>query len=92
MEVNPNAGTSPLQNVTGRTPATAPAKPQVGDSASFRETDAVNGALLQTPDIRSDAVARARALIADAQYPPLSTIHAISKLVAANLNQDENPE
>ena len=92
MEVNPNAGTSPLQSVPGRTPATAPANPKVGDAASFQETDAVNGALLQTPEVRPEAVARAQALIADAQYPPLSTVHAISKLVAANLNQDESQE
>ena len=68
----------------------APAKPKVGDAASFQETDAVNGALLQTPDVRPEAVARARALIADPQYPPPSTINAISNLVAANLNRDES--
>jgi len=62
----------------------------VGDSASFQETDAVNDALLQTPNVRPEAVARARALIADVQYPPLSTINAISRLVAANLNRDES--
>lgn len=89
MEVNPNAGTNPLQSVPGRTPATAPANPKVGDAASFQETDAVNGALLQTPEVRPEAVARARALIADVQYPPLSTVNAISNLFAANLNRDE---
>jgi hypothetical protein len=90
MEVNPNAGVSPLQRATSRAPVTPPAKPQAGDSTSFQGTDAVNGALQQTPDVRPEAVSQARALINDAQYPPLSTIRTISQLLAGNLNEDEN--
>jgi hypothetical protein len=72
-------------------PTTAPAKSPASDSASFQGTDAVNTALQLAPEVRPEAVARARMLIADAQYPPASTINAISKLlVAANLNQDES--
>jgi hypothetical protein len=90
MEVNPNAGTSPLQGVTTKLPVVPPAKPQAGDSASFQGTDAVNSALQQTPDVRPEAVSRARALITDAQYPPQSMIHDISRLLAANLKQNES--
>ncbi|MGD0058532.1 MAG: hypothetical protein ABSD58_03850 [Verrucomicrobiia bacterium] len=50
----------------------------------------MNGALQQTPDVRPEAVSQARALINDAQYPPLSTIRTISQLLAGNLNEDEN--
>jgi hypothetical protein len=90
MEVNANTSTSPVQGVTGRTPVSPPAKPQAVDSASFQGVDAVNGALQQTPDVRPEVVSQARALIADAQYPPLPTIDAISKLLAENLKQNES--
>lgn len=92
MEVNPNAGTSPLQGVTNRAPVAPPAKPQAGDSTSFQGTDAVNGALQQIPDVRPEAVNQARALINDAQYPPLSAIHTISQLLAGNLNNEDDED
>ncbi|MGD1019098.1 MAG: hypothetical protein ABSA12_07235 [Verrucomicrobiia bacterium] len=50
----------------------------------------MNSALQQTPDVRPEAVSRARALITDAQYPPQSMIHDISRLLAANLKQNES--
>ncbi|HVM59863.1 MAG TPA: hypothetical protein VMV72_03270 [Verrucomicrobiae bacterium] len=90
MEVNSNAGTSPVQGVTARTPVTPSTKPQGSDSASFQGADAVNSALQQIPDVRPEAVTRARTLITNSQYPTESVIQSISRLFAARLNLDES--
>jgi hypothetical protein len=41
------------------------------------------------PDIRPDVVARARALVADPQYPPAETIRKIANLLAINFDSAE---
>jgi hypothetical protein len=94
MEVTPNAGTGPAQRVVGKQVRTQSAKAAASDSTSFREVNAIQSALQQTPDIRSQVVQRARALTGGEltgglRYPPLPTIQAISNLVAAKLNQHD---
>ena len=90
MEVKPNASTGAVRNTTDRAVASPRATAAVTDSASFQGADAVNAAVRQTPDVRPEAVAQARALIADQKYPPLSTINAISKLIGATVSQDNS--
>jgi hypothetical protein len=92
MEVNPNTGTSAAQSVTAKPLVTPPVKAVAADSASFRQADAVNSALQQTPDVRADAIAKARTLVSDPSFPPLSMVNAISKLIATKLNQDPPEE
>ncbi len=92
MEVTPNSGTGPAQRVTGKSPVTPRAKAAATDLASFRNTDAVNSALQQAPDIRPEAVQRATEQVADVQYPPLSTIKAISNLLALRASQNDGQE
>jgi hypothetical protein len=92
MEVNPNISPSAVPKVTAKPVATLSVKAAVGDSASFGRTDAVNNALQQVPDVRTDAVMRARALLDDNDFPPPLVLNAISKLIATQLNQNSPQE
>jgi hypothetical protein len=88
MEVNPNIRAVGVS----RTPApslvklarTAPVNP-----VTFSDSEAVNRALQQTPDVRADRVAQATVLANDDQYPPLSTIRAIAHLLAGYLDDNQ---
>jgi hypothetical protein len=91
MEVTPNAGAGSTQRVTGKA-MVLPRARLASDSVSFRDVETVNRALQQAADIRPEAVQRASAQVKDAQYPPLKTIQAISRLLAIELSQsDEQP-
>lgn len=89
MEVNANIRTG---GVGGPTPAArpTPAASTASDSSSFTSTAAIEKALASLPDVRSEAVERARTLTSNVSYPPLETIRKISKLLAINI--DSKPE
>lgn len=55
---------------------------QGADRAEFAQTDALQRALEQTPDIRPEAVWRARDLFQQVPYPPVEIIQGISRLLA----------
>jgi len=63
--------------------AVAPAKPD----ATFEGSSALNNALEQTPDVRADVVARARALVGTTSYPSVETINKVAVLLAAKLDE-----
>jgi hypothetical protein len=89
MEVNPNLSALPVQKVAGRSAVTPRPKPAGTDSVSFREAEAVDGALKQTPDVRPEAVAMARMLGVTVKYPPLDMIQAIAKLLAMKMDDNQ---
>jgi len=72
--------------------ANGPARPREtqagGDAAAFDRAEALNQALAATPDVRPEVVARTRALVADANYPPRETIERLATLFALNLDTD----
>ena len=85
MEVNPNIRATGVS----RTPDSLPVKPArmaPVSSPTFADSEAVNRALQQTPDVRADKVTQATLLGNDSQYPPLATIRAIAHLLAVNLD------
>ena len=86
MEVNPNASANAVPRPTGKPPVTSKAAPRT-DSVSLRGTEAIDSALQQVPDVRTEAVTKAAMLVGDVKYPPLQTINAISNLLAMNLDQ-----
>jgi hypothetical protein len=55
------------------------------DSVALTGTEALAGALAQTPEARSAQVAQASALVADGMYPPLVLIAKLSVLFAGQL-------
>ena len=56
------------------------------DAAAFSSSYALEQALTATPEVRSEAVERARNLIADVKYPPKETLNKIANLLAMNLD------
>lgn len=55
------------------------------DRASFQQTDVLNGAMADVPNVRPEAVARAQQLIQDGGYPSTQITHDIGRLLAAAL-------
>lgn len=79
MNVNP-------VSVDGPTSPKRPAPtPVAADTAAFAGSTAINNALQGTADSRPDAVERARALIADPQYPGQTVLGQVSQLLAGKL-------
>ena len=81
MEINTNFGAPGVGGpVPPNRPAAKPAAP--GETAAFTHSTALETALQGTPDVRPEAVERAKGLINDAAWPPAETIRAISDLLA----------
>jgi hypothetical protein len=77
--------------VSGLPPATnsGAAAPQPPASADpFAKTDALEGALKNTPDVRDDAVANGRALVSDSGYPSDETVKKLSDFLADQFQSD----
>jgi anti-sigma28 factor (negative regulator of flagellin synthesis) len=88
MRVNSNSEASAVSATPGRT--TAP-EPHLGqDKLAFTKTESLNRSLVQTPEVRADKVAEAKALIQDGSYPPAVIIRKISALLAIKLDSQNN--
>jgi len=90
MRVNPNSEASAVSATPGRTAAPAPRLGQ--DQLALTATESLNQSLGQTPEVRPDKVAEAKALIEDGTYPPAVIIRKISALLAINLDPTNNSE
>ena len=55
------------------------------DRTNFQQTDVLNGAMADVPDVRPEAVARAQQLIHDRSYPSAQVIHDVSGFLVAAL-------
>jgi hypothetical protein len=68
----------------GQAPAQAP---QVEpDKAAFQSSEALDRAWQGTPEVRSEKVAQAKALIQDSSYPSDEVVSRIAALIAERLN------
>ena len=84
MRVNSNSEASAVSATPGRT--TAP-EPRLGqDKMAFTTTESLNRSLEQSPEVRADKVAEAKALVLDVSYPPEVIIRQISALLATGLD------
>jgi hypothetical protein len=84
MEIKLNASsTVPLG--TDRPRQKAPTPPPAREETSFRGSTALNQALENTPAVRTEAVERARALVASPTYPPPELINGVARLLAASI-------
>jgi|GEM_PF-773780 len=84
MEVNTSYSTSGVGGVPPAIRSTPAAKRSAGPE-SFASSSALEEALADLPASRPEAVAQAKALIADPNYPSSSTMRQISNLLAENL-------
>ncbi|MBL9137224.1 MAG: hypothetical protein JNK85_15230 [Verrucomicrobiales bacterium] len=84
MEVqsnHPAGGINPASTV--RTEARRTKEPT--EQVNFAQSAAVEQALQKTPEIRTEAVDRAKALVGSINYPPPETIRRLSNLLAMHL-------
>ena len=90
MRVNLNSEASAVSATPGRT--TAP-EPRLGqDKLAFTTTESLSRSLEQTPEVRADKVAAAKALIQDVSYPPAVVIRRISALLAIKLDSPDKAD
>ena len=84
MKIDSTRDLGPIGTPVGQvsTPARANA---ADDRTSFQQTDVLNGAMADVPNVRPEAVARAQQLIHDSSYPSPQNIHDISRMLAAAL-------
>jgi len=90
MKVNPNSDIPSASRVP------SPAKP-TGCSddlvkPSFAASSELAQKLVATPVVRTDEVSRAKALIADPNYPDDKTIRAIAQQLADEIKPASDPE
>ena len=55
-----------------------------GDQALFRDSQKLNQALRDSPEVRSHEVARAQGLVSSLKYPPAELIGRLARLLAFN--------
>ena len=85
MRIERNYQTRPVVNVEKSAKPTAPVPgPAV---SAFEDSHRLNQALTSTPQVRSDEVARAKALLADPSYPSQQKLENIANLLARNWNR-----
>ncbi len=60
-----------------------------GEKLSRAQTDSLNSALNNTPEIRPEVVERGRRLAVDLNYPPRQIIEQLSKLIIAAQDPSE---
>ena len=87
MRVNPNSEI-PVVETPGRLAAQEPRMGQ--DKLTVATSSALNDALEQTPEVRADKVAEAKALIQNGSYPPEAIIRKISALLAVKIDSQDS--
>jgi hypothetical protein len=88
MEVNTNFSASGVGGIVPRKPAATAAKTDAAPDP-FASSSALESAVNNLPASRPDAVARAKELAADPNYPPPSVLRQVSTLLAANLASND---
>jgi hypothetical protein len=90
MRVIPNSEATAVPAVV---PRSAPAEPRLGqDQLAFTGTQSLDRSLAQSPEVRADKVAEAKALIQDGSYPPAVIIRKLSALLAISLDSQNNAD
>ncbi len=92
MQIDPNNN---INRFTGTTSAKS-SRAQTsaisipGNAASFEHASALENTLAAVPEIRPEAVARARQLIADPNYPSASIVRSLSNFLAEKILHPED--
>jgi hypothetical protein len=91
MEVNLNStqGSTPDYSQSVSRQAAAPTtdnSANTGNTMSFERTKALEQSLRNTPSVRPDKVAQAKALVSDPNYPSDKALSRMSDLLAQHIN------
>ena len=84
MEVNTNISAGGVGGITPQQPYARAAKTAAAPDA-FASSSALQDAVKNLPASRPEAVAQARKLAADPDYPPAGILRHVSRLLAENL-------
>lgn len=87
MKIDSTSNSGPIGTPVGQ--LSTPARVSAADNrTSFQQTEVLNGAMADVPNVRPEAVARAQQLIHDRSYPSTQVIHDIGRLLVEAL-QDQ---
>ena len=84
MEVNTNFSAGGVGGITPQQPS-APAAKTAAAPDAFASSNALQDAVKNLPASRPEAVAQARELAADPNYPPAGILRQVSRLLAESL-------
>jgi hypothetical protein len=85
--VNTGVVSQPPQTITPKTQNTV-ASAAAGDTFRSAQTEEMVNILQQQPDVRPEAVKRAKMLAADPNYPSADTIAGLAKLVINSVDKE----
>ncbi len=80
MQVNPTGNINVTGSIT-RPANSNPVRPD-RDQAEFVNSETIDQALRAQPDVRPEAVEKAKSLVEDATYPPDETVRRLANLLA----------
>jgi hypothetical protein len=86
MEINLNTSAASAVGADRLRPR-APTPPPTDGETSFGDSAALTEALQSTPAVRTEAVERARNLVADPIYPPPELINGVARLLASKIQE-----
>jgi hypothetical protein len=89
MEINTNLSTNSV-NGAATPPRSTPAPTMLSDRVSLTNSSALDQSLANSPASRPEMVERAKALIADPNYPSSETLSALSRQLASALMSDNS--
>jgi hypothetical protein len=87
MEINTNLSTNGVNGIA-TPPRSAPATDMLSDRVSLTNSSALEQALAGSPASRPEMVERAKALLADPNYPSPETLSAVSRQLASAMLSD----
>jgi len=79
----------PLPTIAPKTSQAAPSEAAAGDTFQPAQKEQLVNMLQQQPDVRPEAVERAKSLAADPNYPSAKTIAGLAKLVISGAASEE---
>ncbi len=88
MQVDPKATVSTVTWVDTSQPVARKTKAD-SDYPTFAGAEALNDEYRQEPEVRIDAVSKAKELVAQATYPPPETIKRIANLLAMEVSKEQ---
>lgn len=83
-----NRADAAASSATKTAPATPPPA-ETGDRLSSHNSEALQAALSNTPEVRPEVVARGQRLLVDLSYPPREIIESLSKLFTHSVDLSE---
>jgi len=89
MQIDPNTRTNFLEGITPAK-SSVPPPPKEEAAAAFHDSEALNQAIHDLDEVRTEKIERAMNLVGQVQWPPGDTIRRIAHLLAAKMRRPED--